>query len=213
MATDDDDRKVKEILDAGTRADLERWFGLPSITELDEAGKPLPAGIDPEVLEVQERQARAMAAVDPDMLARHAHRTSGGERMLRFKATIEPRVDSSILGFDESKLPRGTAEAREVEIPQALLDDLRQCTPQAILRDLHRPEMEFRVEMEMVDFEAEMRVNGSAIVREALAQRYSLSLEAPLFAAGVALLRELRADRFMDVTEALEQMPNRRVTG
>src|SRR5437870_4652205 len=107
--TPDDDPKVKELLtggaavdgrdllpagsaaegrrgsiDATTQADLARWFGLPSFSEVAE--RPL-APEDPEVAAVRERRAKATAAVDPALLERIRIRTEERpETLIKFAA-------------------------------------------------------------------------------------------------------------------------------
>src|SRR6188474_613874 len=92
---DNDDKKVKELIDDATRADLERWFGLPSFEQLADrgiAGEPPPAE-DPEIAKAQKRQAAAIAAVDPAMLEAHRRRTTPPDDLFQFRPTLELRVD------------------------------------------------------------------------------------------------------------------------
>src|SRR5262245_45701839 len=88
----DDDPKVKDLLDDATRADLERWFGLPSFTQLAEEGKPaaIPEQEDPEQVERRERREKAMAAVDPAIVDRHFRRYDvAPESVVQFRARID----------------------------------------------------------------------------------------------------------------------------
>ncbi len=221
MATDDenppgepgDDRKVKDIIDAGTRAELERWFGLPSISELEASGRARPEQtVAPDILAVRERRARAIAAVDPAMVEAHRLRTTRCDRLIMFKPNLEVRVDPSIMQFDDTRLPRGTAEPREFEISEELADNMRECAPQALLRDLHRPETTFEAVLEIVDFERERRVDHAALIAETLAMRFTPPNE-PLPSRSVRpLLAAARRDRYQDVSSKLAAMPNRRVT-
>jgi hypothetical protein len=218
MATDDDtpetDKTVKELIDAATRAELERWFGLPSFQEVEEKAKPAE---DPEMLAVQERRQKAIAAVDPEMLEAHRRRMEAPESLLKFKQMIDVRVNPDVALLDHSMIDRAAtiAEPREVEIAEHLLDDLHDCTPQALLRDLHRPELSFDKLFEIVDPVAESRLDAVAIVNEVMGTTYKLpEPSATIFREGGEILRELRTTRYQPWTpEQMAGLPNRRVSG
>lgn len=221
MADSQDDKadpKVKDLIDAATRADLERWFGLPSFEQLADQGiSPAPppedAKIDEEMAAVRKRRAEAIAAVDPALLEAHRRRVEPPADLLTFQASIDVRVDPTITRIDLTKIEHGhaIAEPREVEIPEPLRDDLRDCTPQALLRDLHRPELDFEKTFEIVDVSAEQRFDVVAAVAEAMATRWTLPpFGASPFQEARALILELRGDRHRPWTEI--KMPNRQVT-
>jgi hypothetical protein len=208
-----DDKTVKEMIDAATRAELERWFGLPSFQEVAE--RPEPVAEDPEVVAVRERRAKAIAAVEPWMLEAHRRRTDPPEDLIQFKATLEVRIDPDVTLFDQGMLERQStiADPREVEIPEQLVDDLKECTPQAILRDLHRPEMYFDKTFEIVDPAAEQRLDAVSLVDELMSTRFAIKPDwTSPFHEGREILRELRADRLRSWADALPHFPNRRVT-
>ena len=210
------DPKVKELIDAATRAELERWFGLPSFTQVAEEKEKAPPE-DPDVVAVRERRQKAIEAVDPAMVEAHRRRMESPETLIRFKATIEVRVDPDISLLDHQMIAKQSsiAEPREVEISEQLRDDLRDCTPQALLRDLHRPELDFEKTFEVIDYGAEGRLDAVAIVNEVMSTTYKVS-EAPtnVFREGREILRELRTTRFEPWSpERLAALPNRRVTG
>ena len=204
---------VKQLLDAKTVAELERWFGLPSFQELAEQGPPPPPE-DPEVEAVREQRAKAIAAVDPALNEAHRRRVESGEGLIRFKALIDVRVDPSLPLIDLDVVEaRAIAEPREVEIPEPLRDDLAECTPQAILRDLHRVETYFDKQLEVVDMAAEQRLDIVAAVDEAMRTSWKLVLDGRSLAAeGRALIAELREERMRDIAHFLPHFPNRRVT-
>ena len=213
MADNNDDKTVRELIDAGTRAELDRWFGLPSFQQVEEKKEVTPE--DPEIVAVRERRQKAIEAVDPRMVEAHRRRTDPPENLLQFKPSIEPRVDPSVALFDHSMVDKQMtiAEPREVEIPEPLRDDLKDCTPQAILRDLHRPELDFDKTFEIVDPIAEQRVDIVAVVDELMTTRFSIRPEhTSLFSEGREILRELRADRLRSWAHVLPSLPNRRVT-
>jgi hypothetical protein len=211
---DNDDKKVKDMLDAGTRAELERWFGLPSFEQLAEQGiQPKAPPEDPEMAAVRKRRADALAAVDPAILEAHRRRMESSERLLTVKATIEVRIDPSIMSLDLSLIDRQrtVAEPREVQLPPELYDDLNECTPQALLRDLHRPELLFDKLFEIIDPIAEQRVDVTAVVAQAMTAHAQRPVFAkPAYHEAGAVLRELREVRRQPWTDI--KMPNRRVT-
>jgi hypothetical protein len=89
------------------------------------------------------RRERAMAAADPTLLgrlARHEQR-SGDLTWAQRSATAMSRKDlGHPCGLDLSANGlRELGEIREVEVSQDLLDAMEHRTPQAFLRDLHRP--------------------------------------------------------------------------
>ena len=216
MTDDFDDKKVKELIDAATRAELERWFGLPSFTQVEEEKAKAPPE-DPDVAAVRERRQKAIEAVDPAMVEAHRRRMESPETLIRFKATIDVRVDPDVSLLDHQMIDRQSsiAEPREVEISEELRDDLRDCTPQALLRDLHRPEFDFDKTFEVIDYGAEGRLDAVAIVNEVMSTTYKVT-DAPtnLFREGREILRELRTTRLEPWTpERLSALPNRRVTG
>jgi hypothetical protein len=216
MADNENDKKVKELIDASTRAELERWFGLPSFEQLAERGvapAPPPPEEDPEMATIRKRRADAIAAVDPALVEAHRKRTDPPENLIRFKATLDVRVDLDIAMFDASMIERQhtIAEPRERELPEDLRDDLHDCTPQALLRDLHRPELDFEKTFEIVDASATQRLDIVAEVAQAMRTRWTLPPfgKSPLQEVR-ALLAELRDDRHRPWTDI--KLPSRRVS-
>lgn len=192
---DDDDKKVKDLLDAKTRAELERWFGMPSFEQLADRGivpAPPPAEEDPEIAARAKRYEEAIAAADPRFLEAHGARTAPADHLIRFKAVVDVRVDPGIALFDFEMAERqqSIAEPRERELPEELNDDMKECAPQALLRDLHRPEIEFNKVFEVVDIAAEQRLDIVAMVAEAMRTSWALP---PFTATPLQEARELLA--------------------
>jgi hypothetical protein len=219
MATDDDgegdDRKVKEVIDAITMRELEKWFGLPSFTQLAEESPAAARETDPEMQAAIERRDKALAAVDPALLERiHLRTDHHPDRILVFDYSIHTHVAAEFGALDATLIERAGAitEPREVELPDELLDDLNECTPQALLRDLHRAELDFDKQFEIVDFAAEQRVDIVAVVREAMATRWTLPdfQESPLVESR-RIYDELRAARRRSWLELLPQLRGRTV--
>jgi hypothetical protein len=192
---DPDDKKVKDLIEDATRAELERWFGLPSFTELAEQGKPAaPLQEDPEMVAVRERREKALAAVDPMLLDSIHYRTEvHPETLLKLELTLEVRADRDVALFDHAMVDRAAmiAEPREVEISEELRDDLKECVPQALLRDLHRPETDFEKTFEVVDIAAEQRFDIVAEVARVMRTSWALP---PLGKLPLAETRELLAE-------------------
>jgi hypothetical protein len=200
---DNDDKTVKQLLDAGTRADLERWFGLPSFEQLADQGKVIEAAPeDPEMVAAQKRRDDALASVDP-VLVDEIHRRAEAPDLIKPRPDIQFVIDPSIARLDLSMIERQYShlEPREVEIPPQLEDDLRNCTPQALLRDLHRPETTFDKVFEVVDMSAEQRLDGATAVAEVMAMRHHIEIGPSPFRAAYALILEVREQRRQPWTE------------
>lgn len=220
MATeDDDDRKAKDLLDPATEADLARWFGLPSFTQVEEEAAKAPAptaGMDPEVAALVERRQKACAAVDPALLdaiiARHDVKP---EDVFVFDTSIEVQVDEKFGVVDEVLVQRAgaIADPREVELPEALIDALKEATPQALLRDLHRVEKDFDKQFEYVDALEEARVDASKEARTAMSTRHFMPVRGePEFHAARRVWQSVKAERRRPVGEILRELPGRRVS-
>lgn len=214
----DDNRKVKDLLDPQARADLERWFALPSFDQLaEEQQQATPPEEDPDVVAVRERRARAIAEIDPQLLATHLARIAACESCNVFAFTLSSRVaEIGVVGRGLLERQLQIGEPREVEIPPELEDDLKECTPQAILRDLHRVEEDFEKTFEVHDLDAEHRFDIVAEVRTAMATRHTVAasqLGPSPFHETRALLAELRAERRRPwpTLLATANLPNRRV--
>ncbi len=212
MAPDDDkpDPSVKQLLDTATQAELARWFSLPSFEIAVEKGLELPE--DPEVVALRERRARATANVDPAFLdAIHERNEVRPETLIQFAPNIELRIKTEMGSFDHAMVDRAIPEPREVEISEALRDDLKDVTPQALLRDLHRPETTFEKRFELVDAAASQRFDIVAEVASAMATNWKLPpLDASPFEQERRLLAEDRAIRRRPWIEL--PMRSRRVT-
>ena len=211
---DNDDKTVKELIDAATRADLERWFGLPSFQQLAEQQAPPKPAEDPEWTEFRKRRAAALAAIDPRLLEAHRRRVERQRELKLSRTEIEPRVRTDITLIDQAAIDRGhtIAEPRTYELPDDLETALAERTPQALLRDLHRPELSFDKMFEWFDPAAEDRVDLRAVIHEALAFRPSSirKFESKVREAR-ALLAEMRHERRKPWTALTSKMPNRRV--
>ena len=218
MSSDDapgDDRKVKELLDPATRADLERWFSLPSFDQLAERAeppRPAPAEPDPQQVAARERRAKALANVDAGFLESIHARRPAESTLIHLPPPLAPRFDGDVSVVDEALLAHaGTlADPREVEIPDPLREDLRVCTPQALLRDLHRPETTFTKSFELIDPAADLRLDASAAALTAMTTRWKIDVpDRTIGQEAYATLRALRVE--LGQPWAQIQTPRRRV--
>lgn len=144
-------RVSQDELDPETIAQLAAWFGAP-----------LPAGVAPpapdrgtgpadEVRErkeqARERRARALDAVDPAFLAALESKWTRGHALLRTTAPVTPARPAPSK-FDIARWNvRFGDEVRVTERPEDIADALKEATPQAILRDLHRPDQQWPLRM------------------------------------------------------------------
>jgi hypothetical protein len=211
---DDDDPKVKQLLEPANEADLARWFSLPSFTQLAEQPKPQHV-IDEEMQEVIDRRDKALANVDPAFVsALYERNETRPATLVKFEAKIDVRVDEDFGILDEGMIERAIsfAEPREVEISDELRDDMKDCTPQALLRDLHRAEFDFEKQFEIVDVAADQRLDIVAEVASAMATSWKLpTLGASPVIESKALLEGARAYRRQPWTDYLPSLRNRRV--
>jgi hypothetical protein len=222
MTDENDDRKAKQVVDAATQQDLERWFGLPSFTQLGEEGKQAQAptpDIDPEMAKVIERRDKALAHVDPvfldEIFARHDAKP---EDVLVFEKIIDVRVAETDFGaVDEQLVQRAglIAEPREYELSEELRDDMKECTPQAMLRDLHRPEKYFDKQLEYPDL-AEAGLEPVDAVKErkiAMTTRWTMpSPKAPARVEAELMWNAVRSERRRNWLDYLPALGNRKVS-
>jgi hypothetical protein len=221
MTDDNDDRKAKDVIDAATQRDLERWFGLPTFTQLEDEGKqaqvPTP-DIDPEMAAVIARRDKALANVDPAFLAsiyaRHDH---SADDIIVFERTIDVRVAETNFGAVDDQLVQragSLAEPREYEPSDELREDMKDCTPQAMLRDLHRPEKYFDKELVRPDLEEEglAPIDVVKVVKTAMTTRWTLPEPDPPLVEAERLWTAVRNERRRNWLEYLPALRNRSTT-
>lgn len=204
--TDDADPTVKrllegegldEVVDEATKRELERWFGMASADHDPPPDEPAPE--DPDRVAVRERRAAAVACVDPALLeAVHARHVDVSDTMLYFHPDLEVHVDPEVALFDRAMLERfhDVAAPREIERPEDLEDELRDRAPQALLRDLHRPETDFSCQFERVDYAAHGRIDPTVEVERAMTTSWKLPPLGKLpWVESCELLASVRSER------------------
>jgi hypothetical protein len=203
--------RLDEVVDAATAAQLARWFAQPAT----EAPPPAPAEDDPQMIEARERRAKAIANVDPRFLDAVVARHEVPPGLVKFEQSLDVDV-ADISVFDAKMIERTWPEPREIEISEDLQDDLRDCTPQALLRDLHRVESYFDKQLELIDFASEARVSASDIVAELMRTSWAIAgFQRTAWEEGHVALDEMRATRKQrwDIMIDRGNLPNRKVTG
>ena len=207
MATDDDDKRVKDMLGETSMGDLQRWFGLPSYTALEEEGKTAELPEDDPYKEARERRERAMASVEPWFLSAIEGRHEKPWSLLKFQQVIDVKVRVDMELFDESMATaRAAAEPRERERPEDIEDHLKERTPQALLRDLHRVESYFERQYEVFDSEAQQ---GFKLIDD-VARMMSMNLKMPpLDDLPGTNLRVMMADVINEREQPWTELPKR----
>ncbi len=194
----DRDKPLTEVIDAATAAELERWFGLPSFQQLEEEPPPEKPE-DPERVAIRARRDAALANVDPRLMAAIDARFELAWGLLKFDPLrTESKVDLEMPLFKEQLADRlhANTEPREIERPEDIDEELKDQTPQALLRDLHRTVSYFDKLFEIVDAAAEQTLDIVAEVRAAMKADWRLpSLGDPPSVAFGKLSAQLRAER------------------
>jgi hypothetical protein len=153
---------LEDKLDPATIAQLASWFALPSFAELEERRKAEEPQVD-EVDEARkERRARIEEVADRQLLANMERWKTAGDPLIHLPPQMEIKIGGDIRAniTDVTEGMGSLAEPREREMPHWMEEDLRETAPQAILRDLHRPELDFNLYFEQIEHQptlSEMR--------------------------------------------------------
>jgi hypothetical protein len=167
VASDDPDE-----LDPALIARLAAWFGEP-------VPDPEPPPDDPERREMLAARERALAAVQPEMVESLVGRGEHYAALLEVPTLPSP-VAAEITRFDLARWGLRLAFGeREREIPEEVADALRERTPQALLRDLHRPVRHFgHVQLDEVDLGVDLAgARARALVVETITALHAIRLD------------------------------------
>lgn len=149
-----DGGNLPSLLDPQTAAELAKWFEQPALAH---SGHTAPSGATDEAdgslfEQTQKIRATAMAAAQPEFLA-SVERWYTRNDAIRYDDAAAIRatqkfdtVTTAIEQFTH-RLVLQTPVDRER--PMDLDDALQECTPQALLRDLHRPAEFFSRELQL----------------------------------------------------------------
>jgi hypothetical protein len=130
----------REELDPETVAQLAAWFGTPVATP---AATPRSDAPPDKRQQAALRRQQALDAVDRTFLAALESKWMSGDALLRVNRPVsQPPRSPSRFDLDVWKL-QASDEVREAERPEDISDALKDSTPQAVLRDLHRPEQQW----------------------------------------------------------------------
>jgi hypothetical protein len=211
----EDKAALENVVDEETRRQLARWFELPSFTELEEQRKALVPR-DVAMDEAIARRDKALAAVDPATLAAIERRNAASASMLdepREVLSLSAERDTALVDLDLIDRGYQVGEPREFSLSPSLDDNLRECAPQALLRDLHRPVTTFYKAFEISDDIAATRVDASREAHAAMTTSWKIELEVRnTFAEGCESWDEARAERRMSWQRVYAlNLANRRV--
>jgi hypothetical protein len=144
------------------------------------------------MVKARERRETATARVDPALFESLCRRAD--VELLPVRVPPKLHADKRITQIDLERVEQihtAIAEPREVERPEFIEDALKEVTPQALLRDLHRSEETFDKSFEIVDMAAEQRFDIVAEVAQAMSTDLRLPPLGPGgFREGYALVQE-----------------------
>jgi hypothetical protein len=192
---------LEDKLDPATIAQLAAWFDLPSFAELEERRKAEEPQLDEFDQRRKELHERIAEAADGGFLAKVERWRTAGDPLIRLPPPMEIQIGGDIRCnvTDVTDGMGSIAEPREREMPYWMEDDLNETTPQAILRDLHRPELDFNLYFEQMEHQptlSEMREVVTATLGMPLRIRPDLRPASESVRDALADLRHWKAARW-----------------
>lgn len=189
-----DDTTQDDELDPALIARLEAWFGSPTTVVEAAPPPPAPRPANPEENDrARRRRAALEAAVRGPLMG--AIEARGNDRA----TMIEPLPPMTLTAerppnrFDLSRWRLLTIEPGEATPPDDIWDALAERTPQALLRDLHRPVFYFDdVELDVIEVLPRGNAGPDAEIRALLSCDYRWRPDVP---ARVLVDEDLRALR------------------
>lgn len=209
-------------LDPALVARLEAWFGAPTTAVEPSPPPPRPVGNATSTADEERARRRraALEAVSRGPLERHIE-----ARARRSAAVIEPLPPMTLVPerppnrFDLSRWRLLHVEAGEAEPPEDVWDALAERTPQALLRDLHRPVFYFDdVELERTEVIPEGTLNPIPEIQALLTRDYRWRpQDRPMLALAEdelrALRRRLRHESWADAPAEIARIRRAREPG
>lgn len=218
----DPSQPLDQFVDAATAAQLERWFGLPSFAQVESGeveGVPVEENPDDEFAEIRERRRKLLADVDHALLERIEQRHTPRDGLFQFAPSIDPiTVTLSVFDAAYAESRATISDERNYERPDYVIEALAENAPQALLRDLHRLDVDF-TRTKDDDWDMEERpapepflVDLVAQIDELMAKRFHLE---PVATPDVAhLMDDMRSEinqSWVDIANS-GRLYNRRVT-
>ncbi len=177
-----DDEEATPDVDPALVARLETWFGPLGVSadQPDESPR-IPGHIwsPPDNPHQEWRRARALeAAGRGELWPRIEARGQSYGKMIAPLPPMELGIDPGIARLDLEVWPVRPADGpSELMRPEDLSEELREQVPQAVLRDLHRPEPEVGpIELERVSLVEETGVRPLETVRAIIDTRYRIDI-------------------------------------
>lgn len=153
---------IEAAMDPQQLAEVQRWFTRPSRQVVEEQLAPerpvrLGAGLGDEYAtelgddsEARKRRVADLATViTPEMydcLERHARYSARFRELVPPAPVLDPSILRIVVPTEEQIATIG--EAQFYGQPRDIEEDLKDAAPQAVLRDLYRPETEFQLQLE-----------------------------------------------------------------
>jgi len=179
-----DDEATTPDIDPELVSRLETWFG-PLGAPADEtpaaAQELYDVWLSPENPHQEWRRARALEVVSRGPLAANLERRGASYgAMVEPLPPIELAMDPGIARLDLSVWPDPPARGpRELMRPEDLAEAVTERVPQAVLRDLHRPEPEVGpIVLERIEIAGETGTRPLETVRAIIDTRYRIDIKA-----------------------------------
>lgn len=206
-------RASTDDLDPETIAQLAAWFGAPA-AEVTPQQPTKEQPQDREMRELWERRRRAMDAVDPSLVAKLDAKRESGEGFIRLPEPPTLNLERPLDTLDMSVWKLHLSDIRDYERPEDIRDLLAENTPQSLLRDLHRPVLNWPKYLKPEDTGVD--VGGQAALTEVhriVTTRYQVRMgEHPLASHQIGEhMADLRA-RLDEPWEAVEIPEERRTS-
>lgn len=188
--------EIEQEVDAATLAELMSWFDRPNAL-----ADPKPEAAveeswdDREMREARERQEAASAHADPWLLAyiaRHETAPPPFKELPPIELTIDESITLRLVRDELERVERvdATGEERPYGVPRDIAELIEQHNaPQAILRDLFRPETYFERRLES-PFDELPTVDPLAEAKAAMAEHHVV----PWTSAPMDVLDEINAE-------------------
>ncbi len=220
--------ELERSLDPAVRAELESWFARPSALVVEEQVEAAQApnqalllgfggGLNDAQLAAEaaarKKQVEAAAAVIYPWMYHllERHQRFDVRPIVPPAPVLDPSILAVTIPGEEEMATIG--EPREYGLSREIEAALADAAPQAVLRDLYRPETEFAIELTAPDDESDQPVDGHREVLAALAWRPEpverLALAASARAAH-AEFRELTAPPWPETVAAAKAINHQR---